>query len=118
MIRQADSNWEICAEAADGGEAVEKARELKPDLVILDFSMPVANGVTAGKQIRALLPDAGIIVYSSMLYLQLTTLAEEAGLDGVVDKANARSLIPEIRKVLSLKRITGGDGTSSLFDSL
>jgi DNA-binding NarL/FixJ family response regulator len=44
--------WEVCGEAADGREAIEKAQQLKPDLVVLDLSMPVMNGLEAARELK------------------------------------------------------------------
>src|SRR5271163_3078186 len=54
--------WEICGEATTGREAVTKAEQLKPDIVILDISMPDLNGVDAGKHIKKASPDAEVLI--------------------------------------------------------
>src|SRR6267142_143362 len=56
---------EICAQATNGGEAVEKSRQLSPDLIILDISMPVLGGIEAARQIRVFLPDVPILFFST-----------------------------------------------------
>src|ERR1700756_5296514 len=61
----ADHNrWEVCGEAVDGQDAVDKARELKPDLIIMDVSMPRLNGLEAVRQVRGILPDCEVLVLS------------------------------------------------------
>jgi DNA-binding NarL/FixJ family response regulator len=55
LLRQR-ADWQVCGEAADGQEAVEKVRQLAPDVVVLDFSMPNMNGIDAARQIRAIRP--------------------------------------------------------------
>ena len=52
-ILEAQPNWEVVAEAADGKEAILKAIETKPDVAVLDYSLPLVNGVEATRQIRA-----------------------------------------------------------------
>src|ERR1700722_10260918 len=54
--------WNICGEAENGRQAVEKARELKPDLVIIDISTPVLNGIDAAREVRQLAPAIKIII--------------------------------------------------------
>jgi DNA-binding NarL/FixJ family response regulator len=49
--------WEVCGEATDGREAVAKAEELQPDLIVMDFKMPVANGIKASYEISSSTPD-------------------------------------------------------------
>lgn len=61
-LLEAQTDWEVCGEAADGREAVEKASELKPDIIILDIGMPSLNGLEATRQILKINPDAKILV--------------------------------------------------------
>lgn len=61
-LLEAQTDWEVCGEAADGREAVEKAQELKPDIIILDIGMPSLNGLEATRQILKVNPDAKILV--------------------------------------------------------
>jgi DNA-binding NarL/FixJ family response regulator len=58
------SDWEICGEAANGREAVQRVRELKPDLVLLDLGMPVMGGTATAREIRRIAPDVRILVLS------------------------------------------------------
>jgi CheY-like chemotaxis protein len=66
MIRDQveDAGLEVCGEAADGIEAIAKARELKPDLIILDLSMPRMNGIDAAKQLAVICPGVPILLYT------------------------------------------------------
>lgn len=109
VIERADRNWKVCCEAEDGRQALEKAAELKPDLVMLDFAMPHLDGVAAGQKIRAALPRTPVLVYSFMVSPRLAAFVKSAGLQGVVDKANTQSLISEIRRVLSRENATRPD---------
>jgi DNA-binding NarL/FixJ family response regulator len=61
-LLESKSGWQVCAEAANGREAVEKARELKPDVAVLDIGMPLLNGVEATRQIRKLSPKTEILI--------------------------------------------------------
>lgn len=93
---------EICAEAANGQEAVEKTLSLKPDIVILDLSMPVMNGVEAARQIRQLVPSAKIIVFSMHDFAQLAETVKQAGADAYVSKSSrVDKLYEAIRTVLN-----------------
>ena len=58
-LLQAEPGWEVCGEAADGREAAEKVRELKPDVIILDIGMPGLNGLEATRQIIKTIPAPG-----------------------------------------------------------
>src|SRR6266566_4229358 len=60
-LLQAQPDWEVCGEAADGREAVDKAQQLKPDVVILDIGMPSLNGLEATRQILKTNPQAMVL---------------------------------------------------------
>lgn len=61
-LLESKSGWQVCAEAANGREAVEKAGQLKPDVAVLDIGMPLLNGVEATRQIRKLSPQTEILI--------------------------------------------------------
>lgn len=100
IISQGDPGWEVCSEVANGQLAVERAAELKPDLVILDFSMPVLDGISAGRQIRAMLPHVPVLLYTFIASARIENAAKEAGIHSVIEKADFRKLIEEIRKLV------------------
>ena len=69
FIRQAlcelfkqEADFEVCGEAENGNEAIEKARELRPDLIVLDLSMPVMNGIDAARVLKKLMPAVPLII--------------------------------------------------------
>src|ERR1700731_3425895 len=80
--------WEVCGEAADGNEAIEKCRQLKPDLVILDICMPRPNGVDAARQILKDNPTQRILVLTSVDSEQVVRECLEAGVRGWVFKSD------------------------------
>lgn len=59
---EANSEWDVCGEAENGLIAIERVKELRPDLVILDFQMPVMNGLEAAREIARLAPDTAIVM--------------------------------------------------------
>jgi DNA-binding NarL/FixJ family response regulator len=79
-------NIEVCAQAKDGQEAIEKSRQLSPDLIILDISMPVLGGIEAAQQIRVFLPDVPILFFSTHKTSQLVALVQSVGAKGFVAK--------------------------------
>jgi DNA-binding NarL/FixJ family response regulator len=80
---------EVCDEAADGQEAVEKARESSPDRIILDVTMAVMNGLHAARKIRAFSPQTPILTLTMHKSRQLMEEARKIGVCGYVVKADA-----------------------------
>ncbi len=96
------TEWQICAEAGDGTEAVEKAKTQCPDLAILDIEMPRKNGIQAAKDILQYCPDT--IVVSNSIHDVRTVMGQlqQAGVRAFVAKDRlATDLIPTIEVVLS-----------------
>lgn len=83
------AGWEVCGEARSGREAVDLARQLSPNLAILDFSMPLLNGLEATRQIRAALPAVDVLLFSVHDSEHLASEALEAGARGWVLKSRA-----------------------------
>ncbi|MGA8441441.1 MAG: response regulator transcription factor [Candidatus Sulfotelmatobacter sp.] len=96
-LLQAQQEWEVVAEAADGREAVEKAKQLKPDFVILDIGMPNLNGLAATRQLAQHDPTCKIIVLTITDSDQVIREALDAGARGFVLKSDAvRDLVSAI----------------------
>ena len=95
------SNWEICGEAIDGLDAIEKAKELKPDVILLDISMPRLNGLDAARLIHRDVPQSEIIVVSQHDPAHMRPMALEAGAKGYVAKSNlSRDLLAAVEAVI------------------
>jgi PAS domain S-box-containing protein len=105
------SEWTVCGEAADGLEAVEKARVLGPDVVLMDVSLPQLDGVEAARTIRRERPETNVVIVSQNDPRLLSRQAAEAGARGFVSKSDlARNLLPIIEKVVdeAQQNSTGG----------
>jgi DNA-binding NarL/FixJ family response regulator len=98
-VFQAEEGFEMCSEAVDGSDAVAKARQVHPDLIILDLSMPVMNGIDAARVLHREMPDVPIILYT--LYAQAIQPAEAtaAGIRRVVPKTEVMSLVRHAREL-------------------
>jgi DNA-binding NarL/FixJ family response regulator len=78
--------WEICGEATDGLEVVTKVAELQPDLILMDFKMPLADGIQAAAEISATSPSIPIVMYTLYRNDELDAAAKQAGVRSVVAK--------------------------------
>jgi DNA-binding NarL/FixJ family response regulator len=98
------SDWNVCGEAANGKEAIEKLLSLQPDLVVMDISMPIMNGIEAAKQIRRLAPSTKIVILSMHDSPQIEEQAKHAGADAFLVKSGAvESLVATINILLREK---------------
>src|SRR5712664_3497745 len=90
LLFQARPEWQVIAEALDGSEAIQKAEELKPDLVVLDIGLPKLNGIEAARRIRQLSPSSKIIFLSQNNDPDVVRAALSTGAQGYVCKTDAR----------------------------
>jgi len=81
-------DWDICGEAVDGRDAVQKARELKPQVAVLDVSMPHLNGLEAARQIRKEVPQTEVLIVSQHESSEVIAAAIDAGARGYVVKSD------------------------------
>ena len=95
------AGWEVCGEAVDGWEAIEKAKSLKPDVILLDIRMPNLGGLEAAPVIKKELPESEILIISQQDSAESLPLALRAGARGFVSKyAVDTDLVPAIEKLV------------------
>jgi DNA-binding NarL/FixJ family response regulator len=101
----AHEELQVIGEFTDGPEAVEKAKELQPDLILLDIGLPTLNGIEAARRIREVSPKTKILFVSENRSPDIAEEALRTGAGGYVAKADAaRDLLPAINAVLEGKR--------------
>jgi PAS domain S-box-containing protein len=100
-LLESRKEWDICGEAVDGRDAVKKAKELKPDVVVLDISMPHLNGFEAARLIRAEVPQSKILILSQHNASEMLQTALDAGARGYVSKADvSRDLLAAVEAII------------------
>jgi len=100
VLLQSRRGWKVCGEAVDGRDAVEKAKQLKPDVIVMDVSMPNLNGLDATREIRRVLPETGVLVLSQHSSPGMIKAALKAGAQGYVVKSSAsRDLIAALESI-------------------
>ena len=98
------SDWQVCGQATNGLEAVQKAAELHPDLIILDFAMPVMDGLGAARRILSASPSVPILIFTNYYFPSLLVEADSVGVRQVIDKGVAgNELLFAVETVLNGK---------------
>jgi len=87
-----DTDWTVCGEAENGREAVDLVKELNPDLVVLDWSMPVMSGLEAAQEISAIAPMTKMVLFTLHNFARLNERAQQAGISAVLSKDDGNSL--------------------------
>jgi len=95
-------DFDVCGEAADGEDAIKKARELKPDLILLDLAMPRTNGIAAASVLKGTMPNVRIILFT--MYSEAvgrTFPREQLAVDAVIAKTEGMERLEEcVQKLL------------------
>jgi DNA-binding NarL/FixJ family response regulator len=94
------TDWAICGYASNGRRAVLLAAELKPDLILLDFLMPMLTGLQAAEEILRIMPHVPIVLYTFYDNAQLEAEAKKIGIRKVVSKANSSKLVTALEEIL------------------
>jgi DNA-binding NarL/FixJ family response regulator len=93
-------DYDICAEAANGEEAIALARQHKPDLIVLDFQMPVMNGIEAAYELKRIMPDVPIILFTLHADTIKYNIGQDSPIDLVVAKSDAIHIVDHIRSLI------------------
>ena len=102
------SDWEVCGQATNGLEAVQKAAELHPDLIILDFAMPVMDGLGAARRILSASPSVPILIFTNYYFPSLLVEADSVGVRQVIDKGVAGNEL-----LFAVETVLNGKGQSA-----
>lgn len=103
-----EEDFNVCGEAKDGREAIDKARELHPDLILLDLSMQVMNGLDATRVLKRLMPEVPVIMFSAYCGPSTEKEARSAGASALVSKfGHVSVLLGKARSALEHKNHEG-----------
>ncbi len=107
-------DWHVVGAAGDGIEAIAMAKDLKPDVVVMDISMPNMNGLSATPQIKKAVPDTEILIFSQYAIHGMIQEAEDAGASGYLLKSRSSSIIPAIEALAQHKSFFDAGALSDL----
>lgn len=99
-LLEEDKEWKVCGEAVDGNDAVHRAIDMKPDLVILDFQMPGMNGLQAAREIVKETPETPVLLCTAHLSNALLGEARRAGFSGAVPKSISSEIVNGVKALL------------------
>jgi DNA-binding NarL/FixJ family response regulator len=117
-VLESHEGWEVVAEAANGKDAITKAIESKPDVAIVDYSLPVINGIEATRQIHARLPKAEILIFTMHDSDALVGDLLDAGARAYLLKSDAKQyLIAAVESLVNHKPFFTGRVSEQLLDS-
>jgi CheY-like chemotaxis protein len=90
----------VCGEAVNGLDAIEKAKTLKPNLILMDFLMPVMNGIEACPILKAMLPQVPIVIYTAHTSAMIEPHAQAVGVRAVIEKQDLAGLAGQLQQIL------------------
>jgi DNA-binding NarL/FixJ family response regulator len=109
-LLETQAGWQVCAEAANGLEAVQKAAELKPDVIILDLAMPEMDGLHAAREILSNTPAVPILLHTNHAFSSLALEAKKNGIREVINKSiSEQELVSAVEALLNERASGAGD---------
>jgi two-component system, chemotaxis family, chemotaxis protein CheY len=93
-----EQGWDVCGEASNGAEGVSAAARLKPDVVVLDFCMPVMNGIDAAVEIKKVIPEAHLLMFTSDAGPSIEEAARSANIEAFVEKGDPTKLLETLHR--------------------
>jgi DNA-binding NarL/FixJ family response regulator len=108
-ILAAIADWEVCGEAADGAGAIQQAEELRPDLILLDMSMPGLSGLEVAHLLRQKLPAVKILIMSQHDPAMLLPGVIKAGGQACIDKSRLGADLVKTIESLVERSLSGGE---------
>jgi DNA-binding NarL/FixJ family response regulator len=101
---ESHAGWQVCGEASNGNEAISLAKKHAPDLIIMDFAMPVLDGLRASHEISKAMPGVPIVLHTQHCFGVLIEQARKVGIKTVISKTETgEKLIPAVETLLAAR---------------
>ncbi len=111
---ESHAGWQVCGEATTGQEALARAIELKPDLLVLDFAMPGLNGLQVAEQISRACPNLPIILHTIHDFPEMIAEAKRVGIREVVSKGDTAARLLDTMESLLPEKLSAAAAASAL----
>ena len=98
QLFEREDDYDVCAEAKNGQEAIDLALKHRPDLIILDWAMPVLGGLAAARELKKIMPEVPIILFTQHA-TGITLLESHVSIDRIVSKSEPESLMGHVRSL-------------------
>ncbi|MFZ0580953.1 MAG: response regulator [Candidatus Acidiferrales bacterium] len=95
-----EEDYDICAEASNGQEAIDLALKHRPEFIILDLSMPVLNGLEVSRELKRIMPAVPIVLFTEYADLGNQLRADGLLVDGIVQKGDVQMLMQHVRSLI------------------
>jgi CheY-like chemotaxis protein len=102
-LLEAEENYDVCADATNGEEAIDLAQKRRPDLIILDLAMPVLNGSGAAKELKKIMPEVPIILFTQYAHLSSHLQPNDLPVDRIVSKSDVKELMRHVKSFVPAK---------------
>jgi DNA-binding NarL/FixJ family response regulator len=104
-LLESHAQWNVCGDACNGNEAISKAAELTPDIIVMDLAMPQCNGLQAAREIARTAPDTPMLLLTvQQVSGELTKEAVHAGFKGAVSKNTGSEVVRAVESLLNRQR--------------
>jgi DNA-binding NarL/FixJ family response regulator len=108
---ESHAGWQVCGEASNGQQALAKALELKPDMMVLDFAMPGLNGLQVAAEISRTCPSLPMILHTIHDFPEMISEAKKVGIREVVSKTDASARLMDVmERILQEKSTSAAPG--------
>lgn len=98
---ESDRSFDVCVEAAYGQEAIDLAVKHRPNIIVLDLSMPIMNGLTAARELKRLMPEIPIILFTQYADLGASLRQSDLPVDKIVSKTEVAGLLAHVKLLVS-----------------
>lgn len=100
-LLEQNPGWQVCAEAVDGADAIHKAQQFRPDVIVLDYFMPGMTGIEAAQVLGRVLPSTPVLIATLYITPELLKQAKNAGVKGAAQKSDTAKVVSGVKALVN-----------------